>query len=48
MCWGNGNNGCIWLIIIIVLLFSCGNNGCGCGCGNNDCGCGGNNDCGCC
>ena len=39
MCWGNGN-GCIWLIIIVILL--CGFGGWGsCGC-NNNCG----NDCG--
>lgn len=49
-----GNNGCIW-VIILILLFACGgcgnnagvccnNNGCG-----NDCGCnnGCNNGCGC-
>lgn len=44
-----GNNSCLWIIIILIILFSCGNNcgfgGCGCGCGcNNNCGC---ND-GCC
>ena len=42
------NNGSLWLIILIIILFGCGGN---CGCGNN-CGCGGNcgcdNGCGCC
>ena len=49
MCFDNGNNSCIWIICICLLLFCCcGNNfgcsnGCGCGC-NNGC----NNDgCGC-
>ena len=46
MFCGN-NNSCIWIIIILlVLFFACG----GCGCGNNDgcgCGCGNNNGCGC-
>lgn len=46
MFGGCNNNGCQWLIwlIIIILLISCAcgngtflNNGCGC---NNDCGCG--------
>ena len=41
------NNSNVWLIILIIILFGCGNNGFGgCGC-NNDC-CGGNNGCGCC
>ena len=49
MCMSNGNScGNIWWIIILVLLFSCG--GCGGGCGN-DCGCGNSNNnnggCGC-
>ncbi|MBQ9979676.1 MAG: hypothetical protein IJP23_01265 [Oscillospiraceae bacterium] len=37
MCFNNllGNGNCIWIIIIILLLFSCGNNTC---C-NNTCGC---------
>jgi len=36
-CWGS--NGCIWILILILILFCCGGNfGCG-GCGNN-CGCG--------
>ena len=56
MCWGN--NSCIWIILILVILFccggfgSCGSCGGGCGCdGNNGCnnGCnsGCNNGCGC-
>lgn len=40
MCFDN-NCSCIWLIIILVVLFCCcGNQGCGCG---NNCGC--NNSC---
>jgi hypothetical protein len=38
----NGNNGCLWIIILIIIVFfSCGN-GCGCnnGCGNMNGGCG--------
>ena len=35
------NNGNLWLIILIIILFGYGNNGCGC---NNNCGC--NNGCG--
>ncbi len=41
------NNGCTWIIILILILFCCGgcgnsgwgNNGCGCdnGCGNGCC-----------
>ena len=40
--WGNNNCGCIWIIIILILLFGCcGNNGIfGCGDNNNGCGCG--------
>ncbi|MBQ8830394.1 MAG: hypothetical protein IJ017_02200 [Oscillospiraceae bacterium] len=42
-----GNNSCIWIILILIVLFGCcgngfgtwGNNG-GCGCENNGCGCG--------
>ena len=43
----NGNNS-LWLIILIIILFGCGN-GCGCNnnCGCNDCGCGNNCGCGC-
>ncbi len=38
-----GGNNCAWIIILILILASCG--GCGFGlCGNNDCG---NNNCGC-
>lgn len=54
MCWNNGwgGNGCLWIILLII-LFACGGwggNGCGC---NNSCGCGcdngcGNDNCGCC
>lgn len=41
-----GNNSCIWIILILIILFCCGgcgfgNCGCGgCGCDNNNCGCG--------
>lgn len=35
------NNSWLWILIILILLFSCGgnswNNGCGC---ENNCGCG--------
>ena len=43
-CNGCNNNG-LWVLILIIILFGCGN-GCGnsCGCDNN-CGCG--NGCGC-
>ena len=38
------NNSSLWLIILIIILFGCGNgcgyNNCGCGCDNNNCGCG--------
>lgn len=27
-----GCNSCIWIIILLILLFSCNNNSCGCGC----------------
>jgi hypothetical protein len=53
MFYGN-NGGCLWLIIILIILFGC--NGCGNSCGNNcccnscnnscNCGCD-NNSCGC-
>ena len=47
MCFGN-NGGCLWLIIILIILFACGGcgswGGCGNGCGN---GCGCDNNCGC-
>ena len=48
-----GNNSGLWIIIVLILLFSCGgfgtcgggcNYGCSCGCENN-CGC--NCSCGC-
>ena len=41
-----GNNGC-WWIIILLLLCGCNDGGCGdgCGCGNNRSGFGGNNSC---
>ena len=39
-CNGCNNNG-LWILILIIILFGCGN---GCGCENN-CGCG--NGCGC-
>ena len=56
MCCGNngwGGNGCLWIILLIIILCACGGwggNGCGC---NNSCGCGcdngcGNDNCGCC
>ena len=53
MCCGNngwGGNGCLWIILLIIILFAWGGNGCGC---NNSCGCGcdngcGNDNCGCC
>ena len=34
------NNGWLWILIILILLFSCGGNtwgSCGCGCENNSC-----------
>jgi hypothetical protein len=46
MFCGNGNN-CLWIIIILILLFCCGglNGNCG-GCGNDyNCGGCGNNCC---
>lgn len=44
---GNGNNSCMWTLIIIAIIFvwlncfgGCGIGcGCGCGCGNNCCDC---------
>ena len=52
MCGLNfGNNGCCWILILILLFSVCGNNSgvggvndsnCGCGCGNNN-----NNNCCC-
>ena len=42
MCNNNGFGGCgcLWILIIIILLFSCGGN-CGCSnnCVNNNCVC---------
>ena len=35
-CFG-GN--CYWIIILILILFCCGSNGCGNSCGGNGCGC---------
>ncbi len=36
-----GGNSCLWIILILIILFGCG--GCGNGCGNscdcNGCGC---------
>lgn len=46
MFCGNGNNSCLWIIIILIILFCCGGWGCGNNCGNNNCGC--DNNCGCC
>ena len=45
---GNGNN-CLWIIILLIVLWSCcGNNGFGnCGCGNCGCNDNCNNGCGC-
>jgi len=42
------NNSSLWLIILIIILFGCGN-GCGngCGCSYNNCGCDNNCGCGC-
>lgn len=47
--FGWGNNSCLWIIIILIILFcGCGNNGLGganeCGC-NGGCGCGNNGCC---
>ena len=51
MFCNNCNNSSRWLIILIIILFGYGNNGCGnnCGCCNDGCGnnCGCNNNCGC-
>ena len=45
MFCNNCNNSGLWLIILIIILFGYGNNGCGsnCGCCNDGC----NNNCGC-
>ncbi len=45
-CNGCNNNG-LWILILIIILFGCGNGcgfGSGCGCDN---GCGCSNGCGC-
>ena len=45
-CNGCNNNG-LWILILIIILFGCGNScgfGSGCGCDN---GCGCSNGCGC-
>ena len=36
MCNNNGFGGncCLWILIVIIILFGCGN-----GCGNNSCDC---------
>ena len=58
MCCGNngwGGSVCLWIIILILILFCCNGSGCGnwggSGCGNwggSGCGCGGHDDgCGC-
>ena len=39
---GWGGSSALWIIILIIILFGWGGNGCGCG---NNCGC--NNGCGC-
>ena len=49
MCCGNnwGGNNCLWIILILIILFGCGNGSvCGSSCGNNNCGCG--DGCSCC
>ena len=42
---GWGGNSALWIIILIIILFGWGGNGCGNNCGCNSCGCN-NNDCG--
>lgn len=48
-----GDDGFIWLLLIIIVWLGCcnsGNNSCGCGCNNNGCGCNNlsnDNGCGC-
>ena len=38
-----GGNSCLWIILILIIIFACGGNGCGNSCGNscdcNSCGC---------
>lgn len=38
---GWGGNSCLWIILLLIILFSCGGNWGSCGC-NNNC----NNNCG--
>ena len=55
MCFGNngcGGNSCLWIILILIIIWGCGGNswGCNSNCGCNSCGCGnkcGNSCCGC-
>ncbi len=48
-----GGNSCLWIILILIVIFCCGSNGCGIGtCGGScgSCGCcngNTNNNCGC-
>ena len=38
MCFGNngcGGNSCLWIILILIIIWGCGNN-----CGNSGSGCG--------
>lgn len=47
---GWGGNSALWIIILVIILFGWGGNGCGNNCCCNNCGCnncGCNNDCGC-
>ena len=48
MCNNNGCFGgcCLWILILIILIFACGGCGCNNGCGSGS-GCGCNNGCGC-
>ena len=34
-----GGNSCLWIILILIILFGWGGNGCNNGCGNSNCGC---------
>ena len=51
--WNNwGGNSCLWIILILIIIWGCGGNswGCNSNCGCNSCGCGnncGNSGCGC-
>ena len=42
-----GNNSGLWIIIILIILFSCGGCGSGWGCNNWNCGNSCSNNCGC-